>query len=315
MATSVPIYQPVVTMPASAISPTPIFLPYAAHIHTGDIVYFATGTFAKGFYLLGGKFVAGDTITYNINGTGPIVLTGFLNTFQALQALVASINFFTATNLVTAYLDGNLVIIRANTGGVAGNAITITIATTSVTGEVAASDATLVGGSALGPLNSIVPAPVNLAAGIVGIAQAGSDEGWAGNPAIGKQYPWSVFGETQVGSSLTPPQPGYVPVLTLGPPALVVGNLLPTTGWQQGGTSQATYGTPVGINIDPVTGFYVFDPTSTNLVAVVQDIDNTVNSALVGMFGGSYSTNPTGLLSARVRVVFNAAALAIVQGG
>jgi hypothetical protein len=307
--------RPVVNLPTTAISPSPIYLPYLAPVYEGDIVWFATGTRARGFFLLAANFVPGDTITYTIGAAPPVTLTVTPtgNIYELLHALEVSINANSLVNLVTAYLDGNLVIINANTPGVGGNAITLALTTTSATGEVAVSGATLVGGSALASPGSVQPAPVNTAIGIVGMAICASVQTWHGFPTgpgtMGAEY---VFGASNVGSGLFSAQPGELPILTFGPPAEVTMNLPPTVGWQQGGTSQATYGTPVGINKDPVTGFYIVDPTVTNLVAVIQDVDNSVNEAIVN---GQYQANPRGLLAARVKVVFNAAALAIVQGG
>jgi hypothetical protein len=145
------------------------------------------------------------------------------------------------------------------------------------------------------------------------MAICASVQTWHGFPTgpgtKGAEY---IFGASNVATGLFSAQPGQLPILTFGPPAEVTMNLPPTVGWQQGGTSQATYGTPVGINKDPVTGFYIVDPTVTNLVAVIQDVDNSVNEAIVN---GQYQANPRGLLAARVKVVFNPAALAIQQGG
>ena len=307
--------RPVVNLPTTAISPSPIYLPYLAPCYEGDIVWFAVGTTASGFFLLAANFLPGDTITYTIGAAPPVVLTVTPtgNIYELLHALNTSINANTLVNLVHSYIEGNLVIIRANTPGAGGNAITLALTTTSVTGEVATSGATLVGGSALASPGSVQPAPVNTATGIVGMAICASVQTWHGFPTgpgtMGAEY---IFGASNVATGLFSAQPGQLPILTFGPPAEVTMNLPATTGWQQGGLNQATYGTPVGINKDPVTGFYIVDPTVTNLVAVIQDVDNSVNEAIVN---GQYQANPRGLLAARVKVVFNPAALAIQQGG
>lgn len=306
----VAVQKPVVQLPTTAVSMSPIYLPANGHINDGDIVYFATGTKAEGFFLIGGTFVVGDTITYVVNGIARPALLVVSNA-DALAKIAADINANSATELVKAAVSGNLVVITANLGGTAGNAITLAISTTSATGEVAPSGATLVGGSALGMPGMISPAPIDVATGIVGVAQCSTDQTYGGNPAVGIAYPDLVFGESQVGSGLFSAQPGQIPTITLGPPALVVGNLTATTGWQTGGTQQANYGTLVGINIDPATGYYIFDPTSSNLVATIQDVDNSVNNALVN---NQYQVNPSGVLGIRVKVVFLASALAITQG-
>jgi len=307
----VAVQKPVVQLPTTAISMSPIYLPAETGlIKDADFVYFATGTKAEGFFLLGGIFVVGDTITYSINGVVRPAIAVVSNA-DALARLVVDINLFSVTELVTAEVDGNLVIITANLGGVAGNSITLAISTTSATGEVAPSGATLVGGSALSMPGRISSAPANVTGGLVGVAQCSSEMTYQGNPAVGKAYPDSVFGESQVGSGLFSAMPGQIPVLTLGPPNVVVMNLTASTGWMTGGTQQATYGTPVGLAIDPATGYYIADPTATNLVAVIQDVDNSVNNALIN---NQYKNDPTGILGIRVYVVFLASALAIIQG-
>jgi hypothetical protein len=311
MPITVAIQKPVVQLPPTAMSMSPIYLPAdPGLIKDADFVYFATGTKAEGFFLIGGTFVIGDTITYSINGVVRPAIS-VVNNDDALAKIVADINANSVTELVTAAIDGNLVVITANTPGVAGNAITLAISTTSVTGEAVPSGATLVGGSALGLPGRISPAPANVTGGIVGVAQCSSEMTWQGNPTVGKAYPDSVFGQSNVGTGLFSAMPGQIPVLTLGPPNVVVMNLTPSTGWLAGGTQQATYGTLVGLAIDAATGYYIADPTAPNLVAVIQDVDNSVNNALVN---NQYELDPTGILGIRVYVAFLASALAIVQG-
>jgi hypothetical protein len=311
MPITVAVQKPVVQLPPTAMSMSPIYLPAdPGLIKDADFVYLSTGTKAEGFFLIGGTFVIGDTITYSVNGVvRPAIAV--VNNEDALAKIVADINANSVAELVTASIDGNLVIIIANNPGVAGNAITLAISTTSVTGEVAPSGATLVGGSALGLPGRISSAPANVAGGLVGVAQCSSEMTWQGNPTVGKAYPDSVFGQSNVGTGLFSAMPGQIPVLTLGPPNVVVMNLTPSTGWQAGGTQQATYGTLIGLAIDAATGYYIADPTATNIVAVIQNVDNSVNNALVN---NQYELDPTGILGIRVYVAFLASALAIVQG-
>lgn len=154
----------------------------------------------------------------------------------------------------------------------------------------------------------IAPATANQAGNIVGVAQCASNSVWQG---FATPNPTVVFGASNLNSGLFSAQPGQVPVIPLGPPNEVIGNLTATTGWVSGGTQQAGIGTQVGLAIDGTTGYYIFDPTASNLVATIQDVDNSVNSAITG---GQYQANPTGLLGARVRVVFLPSVLAIQQG-
>jgi len=284
----------------------------AAHCSDNAIVVLSAGTAAEGLFILGGTFVSGDTITYNVNGSGATVIP-VTSSAQALAAVVASINARTALTLVTAQVvplpSGQVILMTANVAGVGGNAITIVISTTSVTGSVAASNATLAGGSVL-VTPGIIPAPVNVAVGIVGIAQHDSNNNYGGtiNPPAPTQ---NVFGVSQVGG-LLPISPSQTIVATLGYGVEVAINLTQSTGWIAGGTQQATLGTPVGLNIDPVTGFYVADPTLSNLVAFVVGKIN-------GPFASSNALRPgagsdVGNLGTRVRIAFNAAALAVLAG-
>jgi hypothetical protein len=284
----------------------------AAHCTDNAIVVLSTGTAAEGLYVLGGTFVAGDTITYDINGAGAVVVP-VVSLANALTSVVNSINLNSATTLVTAQVvpsptpPGQSILLIANTAGVGGNAITMTISTTSVTGEAVATSATLLGGSAL-VTPGIVPAAVNVASNIVGIAQHDSNANYGGilNPPIPPRNTQlqNVFGVSQVGG-LLPLSPSQTIVATLGFGVEVSINLTQSTGWVSGGAQQANIGTPVGLNIDPVTGFYIADPTLSNLVAFV-----------TGKINGPFA-NPgddVGNLGTRVRIAFNAAALAVLIG-
>lgn len=284
----------------------------AAHCRDNSFVVFNAGTAAEGLYVLGGSFASGDTITYNINGAGATVLA-VTSMSQALSALVASINAATAATLVTAQIvpspapAGQAILLLANTAGTAGNSISMTISTTSSTGEVTATSATLLGGSAL-VTPGIVPAAVNVATGIVGLAQHDSNANYGGilNPPIapGNSQIQNVFGVSQVGG-LLPLSPSQTIVASLGYGIEVSINLTPTTGWLSGGSQHVGLGSGVGLNIDPVTGFYVADPTLGNLVAVV-----------TGKINGPFA-NPgddVGNLGTRVRIAFNVASLAVIIG-
>src|ERR1700729_4202042 len=93
----VAVQRPAVNLPTTTASPSPIYLPDIAPV----------------------------TIT----------LPPTSNIDELLHALEVSINANTLTNLVHAYIEGNLVIIRANTPGAGGNAITLALTTTSKTVE------------------------------------------------------------------------------------------------------------------------------------------------------------------------------------
>lgn len=151
---------------------------------------------------------------------------------------------------------------------------------------------------------TIAPAPANVAGGIAGIAQHDSNANYGGTtagagPVVAPIQ--NVFGLSQVGT-LLPPSPGQTIVAALGSPVLVAINLTSTTGWITGGTQQANIGTPVGLAIDSTTGYYVADPTASNIVAV---INGKIN-------GPSFGTN--GDLGVRVLIAMNAAALAFREG-
>lgn len=284
----------------------------AQHCRDNAIVVLSAGTAAEGLYVLGGTFIAGDTITYNINGAGATVLA-VTSLQQALSSLVASINAATAANLVTAQIvpspqpSGQAVLLIANTAGVGGNSITMVISTTSATGEAVATSATLLGGSAL-ITPGIAPAAVNVATNIVGIAQHDSYANYGGilNPPIppNNVQIQNVFGVSQVGG-LLPLSPSQTIVATLGYGIECAINLTATTGWVSGGAQHVNIGSAVGLNIDAVTGFYVADPTLGNLVATI-----------TGKVNGPFA-NPgddVGNLGTRVRIVFNAASLAVIVG-
>lgn len=286
----------------------------AAHIHDNDIVVLSAGTAAEGLFILGGSFVAGDTITYTINGAAAVTLI-VVSLNEALIAINNSINALTGTLLVTSRVvpgpqpPAQALLLRANTPGVAGNAITIVITTTSVTGSVAASAGTLAGGSAL-VTPGIIPAPVNVAGGIVGLAQHDSNANYGGTifPPAPIQ---NVFGVSQVGG-LLPISPLQTLVVTLGFGVTLGINLTAVTGWVSGGTVQANIGTPVGLAIDPVTHFYLADPSATNLVAVITGKINGPFASSEALYPGAGSD--VGNLGARVRIAFTQASLAVIIG-
>jgi hypothetical protein len=145
----------------------------------------------------------------------------------------------------------------------------------------------------------IQSAPAATATGLIGIAQHDSNAVY-NQVMTGLQ---AVFGVSQISPTggLLPTLPGEVLVVTLGANIIVAINLSATTGWMTGGTQQANLGTQVGLNIDPVTGFYFADPT----VAAV----GTITQKVVGPGQGG-----PGDLAARVYVSFNPSALAIPTG-
>lgn len=140
----------------------------------------------------------------------------------------------------------------------------------------------------------------NPANGLAGIATADSNAVLAQNDTDIQ----GVFGVTQYGN-LMPASPGYVGIIPfgIGSGVIVEMNLAATTGWVSGGTTQANFGTGVGIAKDATTGFFYADPGLGNIVAHV--------------VGKAYGVNKgvNGDLAARVFVAFDvAAALAISVG-
>jgi hypothetical protein len=97
-----PAQAPLAFSPAGFTGALPVanFSP-AAHCQDNAIVVLSTGTQAEGLFVLGGSFVTGDTITYNINGAGATVVA-VSSLANALSAVVASSNTNTATTVVTA---------------------------------------------------------------------------------------------------------------------------------------------------------------------------------------------------------------------
>ncbi len=118
--------------------------------------------------------------------------------------------------------------------------------------------------------SGIAPAAANVANGIVGIAQHDSSLNYGGQSPTSTFNPNLLLGISNVGT-LMPASPGQTIVAKLGAPTLVEINLTVSTGWISGGTQQAHLGTPVGIAIDGTTGFYVADPTASNIVATISD--------------------------------------------
>lgn len=141
-------------------------------------------------------------------------------------------------------------------------------------------------------------AAVNAANGIVGIAQHDSNANF-GQTDTDVQ---GVFGLTQYGAGLMTAAPSWLEVATVGPPIIVEMNLLATTGWVTGGTTQANIGTTGGLNKDATTGYFFFDQTQTNAIL-------TIVGKAIGPFKGT-----NGDLGARVYVAFSAASLAVAQG-
>jgi len=258
-------------------------------IADGAIVVFSAGTPAAGLFNLNNDFLPGDTISYSINGvvgSSPIVVTSLIN--DAVLALVADINAHTGTTAVTATQEptpvGFVILLQANTPGTAGNSIAISITTTSAAGTVSASNTTLLGGSAVGP-SGLSPAAANVASGIAGVAVMQSVKNYGGS--INQQpAPTFAFGFTQEGDNWTLPlDASQTMYASLGGPASLEINLTAVTGWISGGTYQAYVGLAVGINIDPVTGFYVMDPNASNKVATIVQKLNGPSAGDVGDLG------------------------------
>jgi hypothetical protein len=73
----------------------------------------------------------------------------------------------------------------------------------------------------------------------------------------------------------------------------------------------AFIGTPVGLNIDPATGYYVADPLATNKVASITGKPNSVFTLTPSSLTGAGNA---GDLGARVDITFYASALALQVG-
>ena len=155
----------------------------------------------------------------------------------------------------------------------------------------------------------IVPCAVGATTNISGIIQHDSSAVWDQQDTTLQ----GVFGSSLVNTGLFPAAPGQALVATLGAPVLAVANLSATTGWQSGVTAQANFGTAVGLNLDPITGFYYFDPGQ----AAIGNIAGVITGDGSMILGVPYSPTPiglTGTLGARVLVSFNQSALNPVQG-
>lgn len=148
---------------------------------------------------------------------------------------------------------------------------------------------------------NIAPAAANAANNIVGIAQHDSNANWGGQSATASFNIQNVLGVSQVGT-LLPPSPAQTLVAVIDPPVDVQMNLTATTGWVSGGTQQANVGTSIGLAIDGTTGFYVADPTASNLVAEI-----------IGKVNGPFTMpgNDVGNLAVRVIVRFFPSVLAV----
>lgn len=146
----------------------------------------------------------------------------------------------------------------------------------------------------------IAPSGNNPASGLAGLVTADSN-------AVLSQIDTDVqgvFGLTQF-NNLMPATPGQVGIIPfgIGSGVILEMNLAATNGWVTGGTTQANFGSGVGIAKDATTGFYYADASLSNVVAHI--------------VGKAYGVNKgvNGDLAARVFVAFDvAAALAISVG-
>lgn len=162
---------------------------------------------------------------------------------------------------------------------------------------------------------------VKLAAGVIVPCVAGDNANISGIIQHDSSAVWDqqdttlqgVFGASQVNSGLFPAAPGQALVATLGPPVLAVANLSAITGWISGGTNQANFGTPVGLNLDPTTGFYYFDPTQAR-VGIISGIFTGDGNMILGVPRVPTPISLTGNLGARVAVTFDQTVLNPVQG-
>lgn len=155
----------------------------------------------------------------------------------------------------------------------------------------------------------IVPAAVGATTNISGIIQHDSSAVWDQQDTTLQ----GVFGSSLVNTGLFPAAPGQALVATLGPPILAVANLPAGVGWISGGATNANFGTPVGLNLDPVTGFYYFDPAQA-AVGLIAGILTGDGNMILGVPTSPTPIGLTGTLGARVAVVFNQTALNPVQG-
>jgi hypothetical protein len=148
------------------------------------------------------------------------------------------------------------------------------------------------------------------AAFVLGIAEHDSNANWGGQavpPAA--QNIQNVLGASNVGlGGLVSPSPKQTIVATLGPNIGVEMSLTATTGWITGGAQQANLGTLVGLAIDATTGYYLADPTASNLIGRIFAKPFAPN----GPFGGG--SGFAGDLGARVLVEFLPAYLQATQG-
>jgi hypothetical protein len=115
------------------------------------------------------------------------------------------------------------------------------------------------------------------------------------------------MGHSQVGTPLVPSSPLQTLVASVGIPNLVEINLSATTGWVSGGTQAVNIGSAVGLSVDPTTGFYVADPTVSNLIATIEDI--LIGPGFTSGYQSGGPITGVGDTSARVRIRFNPAAV------
>lgn len=155
----------------------------------------------------------------------------------------------------------------------------------------------------------IIPAAVGANTNISGIIQHDSSAVWDQQDTSLQ----GVFGVSQVGSGLFPATPAQALVATLGPPVLAIANLPATVGWISGGTTQATFGTPVGLNLDAVTGFYYFDPAQAR-VGTIAGVLTGDGNMILGVPTAATPVGLTGTQATRVAVVFDLTVLNPVQG-
>lgn len=159
----------------------------------------------------------------------------------------------------------------------------------------------------------IVPAAVGANSNISGIIQHDSQAVWDQKVATLQ----GVFGVSQVNSGLFPAAPGQALVATLGPPVLAVANLSQAVPWQivpSGGSGTAVnFGSPVGLNIDPVTGFYYFDPAQPR-VGIISGVITGDGSMILGVPRTPTPVGLQGVYGVRAAVTFDQAVLNPVQG-
>ncbi|MDE2097360.1 MAG: hypothetical protein KGL39_08965 [Patescibacteria group bacterium] len=146
---------------------------------------------------------------------------------------------------------------------------------------------------------------------LLGIIQAASTSVYNSDGDAQSVFGTSPFGTS--GQALGPSTGPQTPlVVYMGPPFVVEINLTQATGWVSGGTYQANIGSTFGLAIDATTGFYLADVNASNKVGViVEKVIGATTQIVTAQAEQPVGPGGVGDLGARVRVTFNASAMAI----